>query len=169
VGYGLGLERNLDLLRGTDVPTRQGVLTDTFLRAGGPDLFAAGDVAEFQDVTIGVRHVQGTWNNAALQGRVAAANLLGGQQEYRVVPAAVNPMFTSHIRLFGLVGDFAATLESTQRLQIEARKYRRLYFKDDRLVGAVVIGPWKGATRARLLELIRSRQPVTSRTALLDA
>src|SRR5205814_2247667 len=55
LGAGLGMRMNLDLLADTPVETKDGILTNEYLETNVPGVFAAGDVAEFFDVTIG-RH-----------------------------------------------------------------------------------------------------------------
>ncbi|MGH7862857.1 MAG: hypothetical protein ACRENM_06320, partial [Candidatus Dormibacteraceae bacterium] len=40
----------------------------------------------------------------------------------------------------------------------EEKFYRQLFFIEDRLVGAIMIGPPKG--RKRLIEIMQQRQPV---------
>ncbi len=168
VGCGLGITRNLDFLQGTDIPVGGGVLTDRFLKTHSPDIFAAGDVAEFEDVTIGRQHLMGTWSNAAPQGRIAGVNILGEQKPFQVIPTCVNPLFRSHIRLFGLTHDLPADAASVKCLEMSSRKYQRLFFKDNRLVGAVAIGPLRGEIRKRWLDLMVSRREVSAHEGLLN-
>ncbi len=49
-------------------------------------------------------------------------------------------------------------LESVRTYSFEEKFYRKLFFKDDRLVGAIMIGPPKG--RKKLIEIMRSRQRI---------
>ena len=46
----------------------KGVQTNEYLETGVPDVYAAGDVAEFFDVYIGSHNQMGTWNNAPPTG-----------------------------------------------------------------------------------------------------
>ncbi|MCH7528856.1 MAG: hypothetical protein IH972_04830 [Candidatus Marinimicrobia bacterium] len=48
------------------------------------------------------------------------------------------------------------------------RRYRRLFFKEERLVGAVVIGKWSGSSRSRMMDLVKKQGRVRDRQALLD-
>lgn len=171
IGCGLGLTRELEFLASTGVAVRRGVLTDSFLSAQVPNLFAAGDAAEFDDVTLGHQQVMGTWSSAAPQGRVAAINMLGGREQFVAVPICVNPLFRTYVRFFGVRPDMEgmdADTESISRLNQRDQKYRRLFFKDDRLVGATVIGSLAGDSRKRVLDLIRSRERVQRREDLLE-
>jgi len=168
IGCGIGLSRNLEFLRGTGVPTRQGVITDKYLKTEIPDLFAAGDVAEFEDVTIGRQHAMGAWTSAAPQGRVAGLNMVGRKEVFRTIPFCVNPLFYTHIRFFGLTHNLPSGVDSVWGSEMKSRKYRRLFFKDKRLVGAIAIGPLMGESRLRWLDLMRSHEQVSAREELLD-
>ncbi|MGH2492393.1 MAG: NAD(P)/FAD-dependent oxidoreductase, partial [Candidatus Limnocylindria bacterium] len=64
VGVGLGLTMNIDLFKGTALQTKVGVLTNEFLETNVPDVWAAGDVAEFYDVVSQRHHRMGTWDNS---------------------------------------------------------------------------------------------------------
>ena len=49
-------------------------------------------------------------------------------------------------------------LESVRTYSFEEKFYRKLFFKDDKLVGAIMIGPPKG--RKKLIEIMRARQRI---------
>ena len=168
VGYGFGLTRNLGFLDGTDVEVGTGVVTDRFLRTNVPDVYAAGDVAEYDDTAIGRRHVMGAWTSAAPHGRVAAVNMLGGQEAFRMFPVQVNPLFHTYVRILGLTPEMDPDLESVWRLELKDRRYRRLFFNEERLVGAVVIGKWSQSSRGRMMDLVKAQGRVRDRQALLD-
>ena len=83
LGIGFGLLRNFDPFPG--IMQNQGVVVDEYLKASQPDVYAAGDIAEFYD-TISKRHrVVGNWANAMLQGKIAGCNMVGEQAPFRAV------------------------------------------------------------------------------------
>src|SRR5262249_486559 len=72
VGCGLGLRLNTRICRGTDIHIHRGILTDRFLETNVPDIYSAGDCAEFYDMYLHIYNTLGTWESAGLQGRLAA-------------------------------------------------------------------------------------------------
>lgn len=77
---GIGMKPTTDLARASGLAVAQGILVDANLRTSAPDVFAAGDVAEFPGPFSGLPMRQETWFNAETQARVAAHNMLGGQE-----------------------------------------------------------------------------------------
>ena len=72
VGVGVGIETTHPFIQSSGLEVQRGVLTDEYLRTNDPDVFAAGDVAEFYDVDRAKRNQIGNWSNAMEQGKVAA-------------------------------------------------------------------------------------------------
>ncbi len=67
----------------------------------------------------------------------------------------------------GVTPDVQPDLESVRTYSFEGKFYRKLFFKDGRLVGAIMIGPPK--SRKKLIEIMRSRQIIERpREELLD-
>lgn len=167
VGYGIGNDLNTSALKGAGIQIARGVVTDKFLRTNIGNVFAAGDVAEFFDIVISRHNVMGTWDNAVSQGRLVAKNMLGGKEEYDEVPTYVTTMFGSRLSVLGITPDVMGGLEGLIHYDIASRHYKQLFFFENRLVGAVIIGELRG--RRKLVQLIRSRVPVHgNREALLS-
>jgi NAD(P)H-nitrite reductase large subunit len=169
LGVGLGVKMNVDFLKDTPVQVRNGILTNEFLETNVPDVFAAGDVAEFFDVSIGLHNQMGTWNNSVSHGRIAGANMLGERKFYNDVPMYSTGLFDSRIRVMGLTPENLGELESWEHLDAPNRNYQRLFFKDGRLVGGCLIGDIKMQTR--IIQMIQARQvtPEAERGKLLAA
>jgi NAD(P)H-nitrite reductase large subunit len=169
VGVGLGVKMNMDFLTGTPVETHNGILPTEYLETNVQDIFAAGDVAEFFDVSIGSHNQMGTWNNSVSHGRIAGANMLGDRKFYNDVPMYSTGLFDSRIRVMGLTPENVPDLESWEQLDAPNRNYNRLLFKDGRLVGGCLIGDIKMQTR--IIQMIQARQvtPESERGKLLLA
>jgi NAD(P)H-nitrite reductase large subunit len=169
IGVGLGVKMNVDFLKGTPVEVRGGIVTSEYLETNVDDVFAAGDVAEFFDVSIGLHNQMGTWNNSVSHGRIAGANMLGERKFYNDVPMYSTGLFDSRIRVMGLTPANVPDLESWESLDAANRNYQRLFFKDGRLVGGCLIGDIKMQTR--IIQLIQNRQitPESERGKLLAA
>ena len=156
--YGVGLDYYTEPAAGSAVKLEKGVVTDAKLRASAPDVYAAGDIAVFYDLMVERHNQMGTWDNAEAHGKVAARNMAGGDEDFFDVPTYTTTMFGSTLAVMGVTPDVQPDLESVRTFSLEEKFYRKLFFKDDRLVGAIMIGPPKG--RKKLIEIMRSRQRI---------
>ncbi len=68
---GIGLAPNVDLARAARLRVGNGVVVDEQLRAGHPDVYAAGDVAEFYNPALDTRMRVEHEDNANVMGRAA--------------------------------------------------------------------------------------------------
>jgi NAD(P)H-nitrite reductase large subunit len=168
LGAGLGMTMNLELLKGTQVETRDGIVTNECLETSVPGIYAAGDVAEFFDVSINRHNMMGTWGNSIGHGRTAALNMLGQRTVYNDIPMYSSSLFDSYIRVIGLTPESYPDLESFERLDAKDRNYQRLFFLEGRVVGACLIGDMR--LRAKIFAAIKSREviPVEDRAKLLE-
>ncbi len=156
--YGVGLDYYNEPTRGTGIELDKGIVTDAKLRTKAPDVYAAGDIAVFYDLMVERQNQMGTWDNAEAHGKVAARNMAGGSDDFFDVPTYTTTMFGSTLAVMGVTPDVQPNLESVRTFSFEEKFYRKLFFKDDRLVGAIMIGPPKG--RKKLIEIMRSRQKI---------
>lgn len=163
VGVGVGLERSTAWLADSGVGlTARGVAADEYLETNVPGIFAAGDIADFNDILTGQRSIRGNWSNATLAGRAAGANMVRpeAKQAFAVVPTyGVRGMGLA----IGLVGDTVGSTgtESVGRAEANGESFARFLFHGDRLVGAALINHSR-QLRSRLAELIYDRRPLPS-------
>ncbi|HEV8470815.1 MAG TPA: hypothetical protein VGR46_14520, partial [Candidatus Limnocylindria bacterium] len=148
-----------------------GVVTNEFLETNVPDVWAAGDVAEFYDVVSQRHHRMGTWDNSLNHGRHVAKNMLGARQPYVEVPTYASGMFDSNISVMGVTTEEEPDAEAIVEADLAGRNYKRLFFLKgddgaDRLVGAILVGKMKG--RKKVLELISSRAPIERRHQVFE-
>jgi NAD(P)H-nitrite reductase large subunit len=156
LGVGLGMTMNLELVKETPIETRDGIVVNEYLETTLPGIYSAGDIAEFYDVTIDRHNMLGTWGNSIGHGRVAAQNMLGQKVVYNDIPMYSSTLFDSYIRVIGLTPESGADLESYEHLDAQKRAYQRLFFLDNRLVGACLIGDMR--FRSKIFAAIKSRE-----------
>jgi NAD(P)H-nitrite reductase large subunit len=159
IGVGLGLTLNHGFVADTGIVRNTGIVTNEYLETNIPGIYAAGDVAEFYDATTQQHHTMGTWDNALAHGRVVAVNMAGGHEPYLDVPTYTSPLFDTNIAVMGVAESNNPELHSISRTTPGDKgnqDYRKFFFKDDSLVGAVFIGSPKG--RRKIVEIIRTGQ-----------
>lgn len=172
IGIGLGITLNTQILENTPVKFRSGVVVNEYLETNVPGVFAAGDVAEFYDVHVGEYHTMGTWDNAMAHGRIVAANMAGGHEAYVDVPTYTSPLFDVNIAVVGTAESNNPELSSIARREPGEKgneNYRKLFFRENKLVGVLMIGSPKG--RKKLVEIVKNRQTIemaSEREALLQ-
>src|SRR5207237_6674965 len=120
--------------------------TDTTLklRRSAPDVYTPGDIVVFFDPMVDRHNQMGTWDNAEAHGKVPARNMAGADEDFFDVPTYTTTMFGSTLAVMGVTPDVQPDLESVRTFSFEEKFYRKLFFKDDRLVGAIMIGPPTG-------------------------
>jgi NAD(P)H-nitrite reductase large subunit len=171
VGVGLGLTINTEVVAGTGIEVRTGIVCDDRLETAVKGIFAAGDCAEFYDPIADMNYRMGTWNNAGAHGKVVAANMAGGDVRYHDVPEYSSLVFSGQtITQFGISPEYRDDLEAETAVDPEKRWYRALYFRDEQFVGAVIIGKGNRAGKKRYVDAIKSKTPIsrTERRAMLE-
>jgi len=136
----VGVKPNTGFLAESGVALKEGILVDACMRSSVPEIFAAGDVAEFTDCVTGERLVNAIQPNAVEQGRIAALNMAGraatshGTFPFNVLDT-LGLLSCSFGAWQGLSGGESAEVIDEARF-----RYMRLEFLEDRLVGANTVG-----------------------------
>jgi len=110
---------------------RRGIIVDAQMRTSEPHIWACGDCAEFEG------HTRGLWSTAQDQGRVAGINAAGGSAVYdpQSMPYTMVAMGT---KLWSF-GRFDAA-DAVCRKSRPDGVLKKMFFEEDRLVGAILIG-----------------------------
>ncbi len=164
-GVAIGLNFNTEFFHGAGIETDDGIVVDEHMRTNLDDVYAAGDVTHFYDVILDDMTANGSWGSAKEQGNVAGANMVNGHgtEEFRWVPSYSITHFDFPFLSFGhpTIGDDAA-----ERLYGDD-EWRRLTFKDGKLIGGVLIGNL--APQSAYKTLIREERYVADQTDALLA
>ncbi len=171
IGIGLGITLNTKILANTAVEFRSGVVVNEYLETNVPGVYSAGDVAEFYDRTIGKHQTMGTWDNAMAHGRLVGVNMAGGHEAYIDVPTYTSPLFDVNIAVVGTAETNNPDLQPIALREPGEKgneNYRKLFFRENKLVGVLMIGSPKG--RKKLVEIVKNQQVIETaaeREALL--
>ncbi|SDJ41829.1 Pyridine nucleotide-disulphide oxidoreductase [Halovenus aranensis] len=162
-GVAIGLDFNTEWLQGSGVECDDGVVVDEHMWTGVEDIYAAGDITQFHDVILGERTQNGAWGSAKEQGNIAAKNMVDDSREevFRWVPTYSITHFDFPFLSFGhpTIGDDEAERKYSDT------EWRRLAFKDGKLVGGVLIGDL--SQQSTYKKLIREEWDVADRKELL--
>lgn len=156
-----GIAPNVALAQACGIATRRGVVVDDHLRTNAPNVFAVGDVAEFEG------RIPGLWPVAAEQGEVAAVNATGGNRTYR------EPMAFTILKVVGAdvasAGRFNPADEGDQVIVQEDAadyQYRKLVVdRSGRLAGAILIG--HPALMSSATDAVKAQRDVSGELASL--
>lgn len=158
VAVAIGQTPNSDI---TDVEKNGGrmIKADKFLQTSNSSIYAAGNMVEYNSPVFERRLCNGSWDHSEAMGENAARNMLGQETEFDYI----NTYGVGHFDVqFLAIGDW--TGEPVSKKYDEEGHYRRLFFDDDRLVGAVMIGYTKG--QEELKRIIKEKTKVEDRENL---
>ena len=139
VGAAIGLNMNLRPVTSSNVKTGEGILANEFLQTSVPNVYAAGDCAQYFDPLLNRVNINGSWASAKRQGEVAALNMLKGNTvAFEHVDFYSIDHFDKPVMSVGnILGD--EILEGV----VAEGVYRRAIFKENRLIGMVMVGDAK--------------------------
>ncbi|AQL43534.1 NADH oxidase [Halorientalis sp. IM1011] len=163
VGVAIGLNFNTEFLRDTDIELQDGIVVDEYMQTNVEDVYAAGDVTRFYDTILDDYTQNGAWGSAKEQGAVAGQNMVDGDEaeEFRWVSSYSITHFDFPFLSFGhpTLGDDHAERKYSDT------EWRRLAFKDGKLVGGVLIGDL--APQSKYKQLIREERDVADQKEVL--
>jgi NAD(P)H-nitrite reductase large subunit len=135
-----GVRPNIALAQEAGLEVGEGILVDGHLQTSLPDVYAAGDVAETMDPLIGQRTLSAVWPLAVEQGRVAGYNMAGEPREYEGALRLLNSVEFAGIPIIS-VGLIRPEGNAYEISVWEGKgSYRKLIFREDRLVGVILLG-----------------------------
>ncbi len=150
----VGSRANASLVRDIGGKGERGIAVDGHMRTSVSGIYAAGDCTESLDVSSGQIKPLANLPNAAIQGYTAGANMAGGDEVFDTA------VMMNSIGFFGLHCMTAGTYEGDMYEEKTDSSVKRLFTKDDRLKGFVLIGC---EDRAGIYtSMIRNCTPVSS-------
>jgi NADPH-dependent 2,4-dienoyl-CoA reductase/sulfur reductase-like enzyme len=133
---GLGMAENTNIYKQAGISTDNGVRVDTQLRTSAPDVWAAGDIANWDDTIFATHRRLEHWDIAVEQGKLAARNLLGAGESYRRVPYYFSDEFDLSFEYWGAQEGHDRAIT---RGSLDEKSASVWFLKGDRLLAAFVM------------------------------
>lgn len=145
---GIGIKPNTALAIQAGLTVDQGIVVDEYLRTANPDIFAAGDVANFYNPSLDVRMRAEHVDNALSMGQCAGRNMAGDTKPYRHLPFFYSDLFELGYEAVGITDPRLETVEDW----IEPFKKGVIYYLEQhRVRGVLLWNVWERVEAARAL------------------
>ena len=141
-----GVRANAELAAAAGAKVNRGILIDSRCRTTLPDIYAAGDVTETEDVIVRRIMPSAIWPTAIRQGQVAGASMAGADDSLlhnTGMRASVNLLGTSTVSLgaVALAAEFGWTKRTFRHTDSRGRRCVKVFFLEGRrLRGAILWG-----------------------------
>lgn len=131
----------------------RGIIVNTKQETSNPYIYSAGDCSQGYDASINQNRVVAIFPNAYMQGQVAGINMAGGTSLFD------KGMPLNAIGFFGFHALTAGSYDGEMTEIKDEKSIKRLFVKDDRLIGFMLIGEFDRA--GILTSLVREKTPLS--------
>jgi NADPH-dependent 2,4-dienoyl-CoA reductase/sulfur reductase-like enzyme len=130
---GIGVRPVTDVVAKSGVDIADGVVVNEYLETNVPGIYAAGDVASYQDTLFDKRRRAEHWDNAVSQGQYCARALSGERTPFVHVPYFFSDVFDLSYELWG---DMTGADEVIERGDLSGTSFSVWWLRQQRLVAA---------------------------------
>jgi NADPH-dependent 2,4-dienoyl-CoA reductase/sulfur reductase-like enzyme len=145
---GIGIEPDVELAQAAGLEVDDGIRVDRGLRTSDPDIYAAGDVANFYNPALDRRLRVEHEDNADTMGRQAGLAMAGQTVSYDRLPSFYSDLFELG---FEAVGEVDARLETVADWKEPYREGVVYYLRNGRVRGVLLWNVWDQVDSARAL------------------
>ena len=145
---GLGIQPNVELAEQAGLRVENGIVVDELLKTSAPDVFAAGDVANFFNPALGTRIRVEHEDNANAMGAAAGRSMAGKGSPYTHLPFFYSDLFALG---YEAVGELDPRLETESRWKEPFREGVVYYLKDGKVRGVLLWNTWGQVDNARAI------------------
>jgi 3-phenylpropionate/trans-cinnamate dioxygenase ferredoxin reductase component len=132
---GIGVQPAVDVVAASGIEVENGILVNEYLETSRADIYAAGDIANYQDVLFEKRRRVEHWDNAVSQAEYCAQALLGERTPFKHVPYFFSDVFDLSYEYWG---DSAQADEIVHRGDLSSSSFSVWWLKQRRVVAAFV-------------------------------
>jgi NADPH-dependent 2,4-dienoyl-CoA reductase/sulfur reductase-like enzyme len=143
---GVGIMPDTELAEALQLKVDNGVHVNEFLQTSDPDIYAAGDVANFYNPLLGRRIRVEHADNATTMGKTAGRNMAGAEERYDYLPFFYSDLFDLGYEAVGLLDARCEVVEDWQKKFEKGVLY---YLEDNRVRGVLLWNVWDKVDQAR--------------------
>ncbi len=148
---GIGITPNTQLAEQAHLQVDDGIVVNRELQTSAPNIYAAGDVANFKDAVVGERRRVEHEDNANTMGEAAGRSMAGVDIIYDHSPFFYSDLFDLG---YEAVGELSSEMDTVEDWQEGFEKGVVYYTDSDRVKGVLLWNVWEKRDEAR--ELIAS-------------
>lgn len=145
---GLGIQPNVELAQGAGLKVENGIAVNEQLQTSNPDIYAAGDVAQFYNPALGKSIRVEHEDNANTMGRAAGRNMAGKSEPYHHLPFFYSDLFDLG---YEAVGELDSRLEVFVDWKTQFREGVIYYLQNGRVRGVLLWNVWGQVDAGRKL------------------
>jgi nitrite reductase (NADH) large subunit len=137
--FSAGVRPNLELAGMMGLETDKGIIVNNHLQTSTPEIYAAGDVIEFN------RRTYGIWPAAMEQGKIAGINIAGGDAVYE------GTTLSNILRVAGIDLASAGDIDENNRHETKViateTVYKKAVIDNNKVIGCIMLGDRKNFGR----------------------
>jgi 3-phenylpropionate/trans-cinnamate dioxygenase ferredoxin reductase component len=146
---GIGIHPNLDLAKEAGIKVNDGIIVNEHLETSIPDIYAAGDAANFIHSALEKRTRVEHENNAVEMGKLAGRNMAVANESYTHIPMFYSDLFDLG---YEAVGEMSSKMHTVADwLEEPFKKGVVYYMEDSRVRGVLLWNVWEKVEEARAL------------------
>ena len=134
-----GVNPKLDLAMDLGLDCNRGIKVDKQMRTSHPDIYAAGDIVEFEGRTYGI------WPAAMEQGKIAGTNISGGNATYE------GTTLSSTLKVAGIdlasAGEIDENNQYDSKIVASEKIYKKVIIDNYKVIGCIMLGDRKNFNR----------------------
>ena len=129
-----GVRSNTKIAKEAGIDVNRGIIVDDQMTTNHPDIYAAGDVAEYKGYCWAIAPI------AQTQARIASSNMAGENTAYdTVVPSTTLKVVGIDVSSIGRVNPESDEFVEIRNLDREAETYKKIVLHNGQIVGAILI------------------------------
>jgi NADPH-dependent 2,4-dienoyl-CoA reductase/sulfur reductase-like enzyme len=130
---GIGVQPAVEPVANSGLALGNGILVNEYLQTSHPDIFAAGDIANYQDVLFKKRRRVEHWDNAVSQAQYCSRSLMGDKAPFRHVPYFFSDVFDLSYEYWG---DSSGADQVVHRGDLSSNSFSVWWVRQQRVVAA---------------------------------
>ncbi|TRZ52284.1 NAD(P)/FAD-dependent oxidoreductase [bacterium] len=157
----IGVVFPVEWLRSSGIALGRGITANEYLETSIPDVWTAGDIAEYNDLVLKEIFLCGNWMNSRAQGEIAGLGMMGKRTEYKMVTFQTSHGFGDVI---GFIGDMRTTPERKEIYREDAARnsLTRLIIRGENVIGATLVN--RLHEMGAIAKLIKERIDISDKT-----